>query len=127
VPGNLHVMDVKALPGESKLPVKVLLDGDQHGVVRAICPDGTLLDVKALPPDGSRLDVVATYRSGNILHIKAIGPHGEVYGVKAISPDGLLHDVKGVKMRGDEVEATIHGVPVHSHIKALPQVIGSQH
>jgi hypothetical protein len=33
-----------------------------------------------------------------------------------------LHDIKGVKMTRDPVEATINGVAVAAHIKALPQV-----
>jgi hypothetical protein len=32
-----------------------------------------------------------------------------------------LYDVKGLKMTKEPVEATISGVPVAAHVKALPQ------
>ena len=60
-------------------------------------------------------------RNGSIVHIKALGPNGQ-YGVKAISPAGHVHDVKGLKMLDSEVEATVNGVQVAAHVKALPQV-----
>jgi uncharacterized RDD family membrane protein YckC len=63
----------------------------------------------------------------SILGIKVVTPDGTIWAVKALSPGGLLHDVKGVKMLPNNIEATVHGVPIHSHIKALPQVIGSRH
>ncbi len=49
-------------------------------------------------------------------------PGGAIYGVKAISPSGQLHDVKGVKVLKEPVEATVNGVAVRAHVKALPQV-----
>jgi hypothetical protein len=61
-------------------------------------------------------------RSDNIVHIKAVSTGGEMWGVKAISPSGQHHDVKGVKMSKEDIEATINGVEIYAHVKALPQV-----
>lgn len=126
-PGNLHVMDIKAIDGDESLPVKLLLDEGRQSPVVAIRPDGTILYVKALMPEGERFDVVGTRRSGNIIHIKVLGPGGATWGVKALSPDGFLHDVKGLKMTKREAEGVIHGHAIRAHVKALPQVIGSAH
>jgi len=123
--GNRHVMDIKALMDGKRLPVKILVSDDKFAPVKAIGPDGTIYDIKAFTPDGTKLDVKGVSRSGSIYHIKAIAPDGTFYGVKAISPGGVLHDVKGVKMRKEPVEATINGVDVAAHVKALPQVSGA--
>ena len=120
--GNRHLLDIKAIVGGKRVPVKVLVSEDKLEPVKAIVDDGTILDIKALTPDGKRLDVKGVKRSGKIIHIKAMGPDGQSYGVKAISPRGHLYDVKGIKMMEDRVETRIHGVDVAAHIKALPQV-----
>lgn len=123
--GNRHLMDVKALIDGKRLPVKILVSDDKLAPVKAIGEDGTIFDIKALTSDGRKLDVKGVRRTGSIIDIKAIGPGGQFYGVKAMSPRGHLYDVKGVKMYDDDVEATINGVPIAAHIKALPQVRGS--
>jgi hypothetical protein len=121
--GNVHLMDIKALVGGKRLPVKVLVrgEGDKYEPVKAIGEDGTIYAIKALTPEGGKLDVKGVKRSGNIIHIKAIGPNGEFYGVKAISPEGRVHDVKGVRLGSERVEGKIHGVEFVAHIKAIPQ------
>ena len=122
VDGNRHVIDIKALMGDEKLPIKILVSEDRVAPVKALGDDGTIYDIKALTAEGRKLDVKGVTRSGNIFHIKAIAPDGKHFGVKAISPDGFVHDVKGVKMTAEKVEATINGVAVAAHVKALPQV-----
>ena len=114
-------LDVKALIGGERIPVKVLVSEDTYAPVKAIAPDGTILDIKAL--DGSeRLDVKGVNRSGNIIDIKAIGKDGSFYGIKAISPEGLVNAVKGIKVSDQDLETTINGIPVHAHIKAILQI-----
>ena len=134
VEGNLHdvkaiqdsdqrqFLDIKAIFGEDKLPVKMLVSDNQYAPVKAIGDDGTIYDIKAITPDGRKLDVKGVSRSGNIIHIKAIDKEGTFYGIKAISPDGQLNDVKGVKMHKEDRELIVNGVEVYAHVKALPQV-----
>ena len=117
-----HFMDIKALVGEEKLPVKILVSDDDYAPIKAIGPDGTIYDVKAITPEGDKLDVKGVSRTGNIIDIKAINKAGAFYGIKAISPEGQLNDVKGIKMSQEDQEATVNGVAVHAHIKALPQI-----
>jgi len=114
-------MDIKALVGDSELPVKVLVSGDKYTRVKALADDGSVYDIKALTPEGDTLDVKGVSRTKNIIHIKAINKAGEFYGVKAISPEGKLNDVKGVKMTDEQTEMLINGHAVYAHIKALPQ------
>ena len=45
--------------------------------------------------------------------------------MKAISSRGHFRDVKGIRMGTDDVEATVNGVKVFAHIKALPQPVNS--
>lgn len=118
-----QVMDIKALMGGEKIPVKILVSTDEYAPVKAIGGDGTIYDIKALTPEGERLDVKGVSRAGNIVDIKAINDEGTFYGIKAISPKGQLNDVKGVKMFSNDLEATVNGVEVHAHIKALPQAV----
>lgn len=120
--GQRQLMDVKALIDGKKAPVKILVSADALAPVKALGEDGTIYDIKALTPEGERLDVKGVKKSGNITHIKAIDRTGAFYGIKAISPDGMLNDVKGVKMTEADQEGVIHGVKVHAHIKALPQM-----
>jgi hypothetical protein len=119
--GQRQLMDVKALMGEQRLPVKILVSDAEYAPVKALGTDGTVYDIKALWK-GEKLDVKGVRRSGNITHIKAIAADGSFYGIKAISPEGLLNDVKGVKMMETDLETTLSGVAVHAHIKALPQM-----
>src|SRR5205085_1954689 len=48
--GNLHLLDIKALVGGKRLPVKVLPKGgtDKYEPVKAITEEGVILDIKAL-------------------------------------------------------------------------------
>ena len=115
-----HLLDIKALVGGQKLPVKVLVSNDKYAPVKAIAEDGTIYNIKALTPNGEKLDVKGIRRSGSIIHIKAINKRGDFYGIKAISTKGQLRDVKGVKMTNEELELILNGVKVHAHIKALP-------
>ena len=116
-----QLMDIKALVDGKKVPVKILVSDDPVLPVKAITEDGTIYDIKALDSDGNKLDVKGVKLAGNIIDIKAINKEGAYYGVKAISAEGELNDVKGVKMSKDRLEATINGVEVHAHVKALPQ------
>ena len=116
-----QLMDIKALVDGKKVPVKILVSDDPVLPVKAITENGTIYDIKALDSDGNKLDVKGVKRAGNIIDIKAINKEGAYYGVKAISAEGELNDVKGVKMSKDRLEATINGVEVHAHVKALPQ------
>lgn len=116
------LMDIKALVGGDRLPIKVLISEDEFSPVKAIAADGGILDIKAITTDGDRLDVKGVRRSGNIIDLKAINKAGEFYGIKAVSPTGQFNDVKGVKMEMEELEATIHGVEVLAHVKALLQL-----
>lgn len=117
-----QLLDIKALVGGKKVPVKILLSNDVYAPVKAIGENGAIFDIKALPPEGGKLDVKGVRRSGNIIDIKAISNVGGFYGIKAISPEGQLNDVKGVKMSKEDIELIIKGVEVHAHVKALPQV-----
>lgn len=123
--GDTHLLDVKALIPGGSLPVKVIASDDAFLPVKAITADGKLMDVKAITPDGRKLDVKGVARSGHIIHIKAMGPERQLYGVKAISPDGRMRDVKGIRMMNAPVEATVNGVDVAAHIKALPQALAT--
>lgn len=117
-----QLMDIKALVGVDRLPVKILVSDDRYAPVKAITKDGTIYDIKALTPEGGNLDVKGVRQAGNIIDIKAITPDGAFYGVKAISRDGQLNDVKGIKMTREKIELLINGVEVHAHVKAIPQV-----
>lgn len=55
--GDRHVMDIKALAGGKRLPVKVLVSDDRYAPVKAIGDDGVIYDIKALTADGTKLDV----------------------------------------------------------------------
>ena len=45
-------MDIKALMGGKKVPVKILVSTDEYAPVKAIGSDGTIYDIKALTPEG---------------------------------------------------------------------------
>ena len=70
-----QLMDIKALMGGEKMPVKILVSTDEYAPVKAIGNDGTIYDIKALTPEGERLDVKGVSRAGNILDI--VFGHGE--------------------------------------------------
>ena len=118
---NVHMLDVKAIVGAKRYPVKIVVSDDRYGPVMAINVNGRNLPIKALTPEGKRLDVKGVRRTGTIIHIKAIGLGGRFFGVKAISPQGRMYDVKGIKMTKDRVEMMIDNVQIHAHVKAIPQ------
>lgn len=117
-----YIMDVTAFKGAKKLPVKVLVSEAEYKPVVAIDEQGNTYEVRALNRDGSFMEVKGVRSSGYIIHIKAVDEKGEFLGVKAISPSGNLNDVKGIKMYDKRVEVNLHGVDVHAHVVALPQL-----
>ena len=112
-------LDVKALDGEEKLPVKMLVSSEQFVPVKVINNEGILYDVKAVTEAGDKLDVKGIRRFGNIIIMKAITKEGKYIGVKAISPEGKMNDVKGIKLLKGEQEMTLNGVSVNAHVKAM--------
>lgn len=119
---DTSVLNVKAIVNGERLPVKLLTKTDEpYYPVKAIAPDGTILDVKAFNEDGSILDVKGVSRSGNVIHIRAIAKDKTRYNVIAVSPFGVVNSVKGVKMLDQDVETVINGITVFAHIKAMQQ------
>jgi hypothetical protein len=119
--GDVHLMDVKALVENARLPVKLVASGDKPPVLAAIAADGKLLPIYALTAEGQKLEVRGVKHTGNIIHVKAIGPKGEHFGVKAIAPEGWVFDVKGVKVSPERIEGKVNGVEIEAHVKAMPQ------
>jgi hypothetical protein len=117
---NVHMLDVKALVGDLRQPVKVVVSDDRYAPVQAIDIKGNNLDLKALTPEGKLLDVKGVRRTGSIIHIKVLGIGGRFFAVKAIAPDGRMYDVKGIKMIPDRAEMLIGTVQIHAHVKAIP-------
>ena len=117
-----YIMDVTAFKGTKKLPVKVLVSEAEYKPVAAIDEQGKTYEIRALNRDGTFMTVKGVRSSGYIIHIKAVDEKGEYLGVKAISPSGNLKDVKGIKMYDKRVEVNLHGVDVHAHVVALPQI-----
>ncbi len=66
--------------------------------------------------------VKAMHPDGYILDVKAFDGEGGVYDVKALSTTGKLKDVKGIKMYDKRLELTFCGVQTHAHVVALPQI-----
>jgi len=54
--------------------------------------------------------------------VKAIGDDVTIYDIKALTAGGDRLDVKGLELSTEGVELIVNGVPVHAHVKALPQV-----
>lgn len=119
--GDRWIMDIKAIIGGKKVPVKMLVSDDALIPVKAVGADGTIYDIKGLAPDGRKLDVKGTVQEGNVIHLKAIDGDKQL-GVKAISDRGTQYDVKGLKFSADRTEAQVGGVAVRAHIKAIPPV-----
>ena len=115
------LIDINAFVKGKILPIKILVSEDKYLPVKAIDTDGTIIDVKALTADGQILDVKGVSQSGNIIHIKAINSKGEFYTIEAISPKGWINDVNGIKMFKTPIEATINGVDIFAHVKAIPK------
>ena len=97
--------------------------------VKAITPEGGILDVKALDKDGKIYDVKAFPRNGDYhmmdikaikdgqklsvkmlvshdanIPVKAIGDDGTIYDIKALTSDGTRLDVKGVGQVGNIIQ-----------------------
>ena len=70
-------MDVKAIDGDDKLPLKMLEDTQQFVPVKVINNEGVLYDVKAVTEEGDKLDVKGIRRFGNIIIMKAINKEGK--------------------------------------------------
>ena len=116
-PASIHAADekiwhVKAIHPEGRLlDVKAIdKDGKIHGI-KAIESDGNvhLLDIKATVGD-DRLSVkVLPKAAGDTFEpVKAIGEDGTIFAIKALTVDGAKLDVKGVKRSGNII-----------HIKAV--------
>ena len=112
-------LDVKAIVGGEKLPVKMLVSDDQFAPVAVINNDGTSYDLKAITAEGEKLDVKGVARFGNIVIMKAITKEGDFYGVKAVSPVGQLNDIKGIKINTKDREMSLKGLTIHAHIMAM--------
>lgn len=113
------LLDVKAIAGDEKLPVKMLVSKEQFSPVAAITNEGDTYYIKAITPEGEKLDIKGIRRFGNIIIMQAITKRGKYIGVKAISPDGQQNDIKGIKINIGEREMKLKGVSVHAHIKAM--------
>jgi hypothetical protein len=117
--------------------IKALPPGQGEGLsiwhVKAIHPDGQMLNLKARDKQGKLFDVKALAEAGNqhlfdikafvgkdilpvkvvcsddkLARVKAIGKDGTIYDIKALLPDKTILDVKGVKRAGSII-----------HIKAV--------
>lgn len=113
-----NLLDVKAVLGDVKLPVKMLVNKNQFAPVAAISNDGKTYKLKAISADGE-LDVIGVARFGNVVIMKALNNKGKFYGVKAISPTGQMNDVKGIKINYQDREMTLKGQSVYAHVKAM--------
>jgi len=116
-----YIMEVRTFVKGEGIPVKVLLSEEQYKPLAGIDDNGKTYVLRAITAEGKYLPVKGVRKSGYIIHVKAIGEDGSFYGVKALSTSGKLRDVKGVKMYDKQLEITLHGVPVHAHVVALPQ------
>jgi len=114
-------LDIKAIVGDKRLPVKMLVSEDKYAPVKAIDKGGISYDIKAITDEGEKLDVKGITQFGTVVSLKAINKEGKFYGVKAISPTGELNDVKGIKINTKEKEMTLNGFNVYAHIKAMHQ------
>lgn len=114
-------LSVKAVVGDKKLPVKMLLNSEQFAPVAVITNQGNTYSLKAITAEGDKLDVKGIRRYGNIVIVKAIAKNGDYLGVKAVSPTGQVNDVKGIKIARGDREMSIKGKGVYAHVKALHQ------
>ena len=112
-------LDVKAIVGNKKLPVKMLLNSEQFDPVAVITNQGNTYNLKAVTEEGEKLDVKGVRRYGNIVLMRAITKKGDFYGVKAISPTGQLNDLKGIKIARGYTEMRIKGQDIYAHVKAM--------
>ncbi|WP_400078716.1 hypothetical protein [Winogradskyella sp. R77965] len=119
---DTSVLDVKVLINGEKLPLKLIVKGnDKYYPLKGIFDDGTLLDIKAINDDGDFIDVKGISKSGNVVNIQAVTKDDQFYNIIAISPKGKVNSVKGIKMNNSTVETIINGVKIHAHVKSLKQ------
>lgn len=101
--GTEVIWHIKAIHPEGKL-----LD------IKAIGKDGAIYDVKAIQDqdqrsildikalvNGAQLPVKVLVSEDNYMPVKAIGEDGTIIDIKALSPDGTMLDVKGVSQSGN--------------------------
>ena len=80
--------------------------------IKAVHPDGKLLDVKALDEkgnvkaliEGNKLPVKVLVSDDKNAPVKAVGDEGKIYAIKAMATDGQMLDVKGVNPAGHIVD-----------------------
>ncbi|MCW5519435.1 hypothetical protein J1N09_06275 [Aureitalea sp. L0-47] len=132
--GNGNIYDVKAIQGSDDtsllnvkaivdgkyLPIKlIMIEGDRYHPLKAITEDGMIMDVRAITEEGFKLPIKGVSKTGNIIHLRAIDDGLEYYNIISISPFGDVNQVKGLKMMDSDVEATINGVKIYAHVKAI--------
>lgn len=116
------ILNVKAIVDGNRLPIKVIIKGDEKFYpVKAISTKGELIDIKAITATGELLDVKGFSRSGNIIHLRVITKDNRLYNIISISPESKVNAVQGIKMLDQEIEATLMGVDIFAHVKALRQ------
>ena len=54
MPGNPHILDIKAIVDGKRLPVKVVVSEERYAPVQALTHDGRRFEVFALSADGTR-------------------------------------------------------------------------
>lgn len=104
------IWHVKAVHPEGRLlDVKAIDPQGKLHAVKAFEADGNLhlLDIKALV-DGRRLPVKILVSNDKYAPVKAIGEDGAILAIKALTPEGEKLDVKGVSRSGSII-----------HIKAI--------
>lgn len=65
-------LDVKAIVGDKKLPVKMLVSKNHYTPVKAIDKGGVSYDIKAITDEGEILDIKGITQFGTIVSLKAI-------------------------------------------------------
>lgn len=121
--GDDHFMDVKVIRDGEALPIKLIVSNDYYVPVKAILPDGKLVDIKANSTKFGLLDLKGVSRDGNTVVIAAITTEEDFLKVKAISPDGKSErEVRGIKFLASNEEMKIGDVKIQAHVKAIPVV-----
>lgn len=114
------LLDVKVLMNGERLPVKLILNKKEELFpLKGIDKSGNLIAVKAVSKEGKRYDVKGVRKSGNVIAIYAIGEDDAQYSLLAMAPDGMVNTIKGLKMSSRTLEATVNGVEVFAHVKAI--------
>ena len=123
--GGVAIMDVLAIGDVERWPIRLLDRGKPGFSVKAIRPDGTLMDVKAIGANGARLSVVGAGQVGHIVHIKVVtsAAPSTYAGVKAFGPHGNTYAIKGLRFSGEAREGKVSGIPHAGYVKAVPFVL----